>query len=145
MFHPGATGQEMSYRIEYVGDPTRQRQPRREDLAKLQFIRLLSCAICARRPVEAAHLRIHNRLLGKRQSGTAEKPDDIWTLPLCGGPEGHHAEQHRIGDELRFWASHNIANPFQFALALHAAYDADDLERANSIVAEHRHLCLGLG
>lgn len=26
------------------------------------------------------------------------KPSDRWTISLCGGPDGHHAEQHRIGE-----------------------------------------------
>lgn len=131
----------MASKIEYVGDPTRQRQPRQKDDGYLAFVRKLSCPICAARPVDPAHIRVGNRLLGKRSVGVAEKSGDSWAVPLC---RTHHDEQHAVGDELRFWASHNIANPFQFALALHAAYDADDLERANSIVAEHRHLAMAI-
>ena len=26
------------------------------------------------------------------------KPPDWCAISLCGGPEGHHAEQHRIGE-----------------------------------------------
>lgn len=130
----------MASRIEYIGSPeVRQRQPRREDLAKLVFIRLLSCPICAGRPVDPMHLRAGNRLLGKRAVGVGEKPDDVWTIPGC---RTHHDEQHGM-NELEFWRSHNI-EPFAFALALHVAYEADDLERALSIVAEHRHRAMGI-
>lgn len=134
----------MASRIEYIGDQgdTRQRQPRRKDGAKLIFIRLLSCPICGKKPVEAAHLRVACRLYGKRPVGTAEKPDDVWTSPLC--PD-HHREQHGLGDERVFWLDHNIANPFALCLALHAAYEADDLERAEQVVAEHRNLAMGIG
>ncbi len=27
-----------------------------------------------------------------------QKPSDFYTISLCGGPNGHHAEQHRIGE-----------------------------------------------
>ena len=30
-----------------------------------------------------------------------------WTISLCGGPDGHHAEQHRIG-EAEFERRHGI-------------------------------------
>lgn len=27
------------------------------------------------------------------------KPSDFFTVSGCGGPEGHHGEQHRIGEQ----------------------------------------------
>ena len=30
--------------------------------------------------------------------GMGVKPSDRWTISLCGGAEGHHAEQHRTGE-----------------------------------------------
>src|SRR5512139_2705140 len=41
--------------------------------------------------VEAAHVD-HG---GDKGMGT--KVSDRFAIPLCGGPAGHHAEQHRIG------------------------------------------------
>ncbi len=41
------------------------------------------------------------------KGGTGMKPADWWSLPLCGGPDGHHAEQHRIG-EATFDKLHHI-------------------------------------
>jgi len=38
-------------------------------------------------------------------AGMGEKPDDWRCVPLCGGPEGCHARQHRIG-ERTFWAEY---------------------------------------
>ena len=32
-------------------------------------------------------------------AGMGSKPDDSRTIPLCGGLDGHHAEQHRIGEQ----------------------------------------------
>jgi hypothetical protein len=59
--------------------------------AHLSWIRSLPCAVrgCPRRS-EAAHVRLNTG------GGMGLKPDDCWTIPLC-GPNGHHAEQHRIG------------------------------------------------
>src|SRR5690349_18619109 len=45
---------------------------------------------------EAAHVRMNSG------AGMGEKPDDWRVVPLCGGPMGCHAEQHRIG-EPAFW------------------------------------------
>lgn len=43
-------------------------------------------------PIECAHVW--------RDSGTpkGQKPNDTRCVSLCGGPDGHHAEQHRIGE-----------------------------------------------
>lgn len=134
----------MASRIVYTGDqePTRQRQPRRKDEGYLAFVRERSCVISGRRPVEAAHLRTAYRLLVKREAGTAAKPSDLWCLPLA---QDLHREQHKVGDELAFWRSHNIDNPFQLCLAIYAAYNLDDDEWAEQIIAEHRLLAMGIG
>lgn len=129
----------MSHRIEYVGDQgrVRQKQPRQKDKPHLAFVRSLSCVVCGKKPVDPMHLRAGNRLLGKRAVGVGEKPDDRWVISGC---RAHHDEQHGM-NELEFWASHHI-NPFQLALALYAASVANDLELAESIVAEHRILAM---
>lgn len=129
----------MASRIEYSGDKTRQKQPRREDKGYLDFVRERSCVISGRRPVEAAHLRTAYRLLVKREAGVAAKPSDFWCLPLA--PDLHR-EQHRIGDELAFWRSHNIDNPFQLCLALFASYNLGDEEWAEQIIAEYRLMAM---
>jgi hypothetical protein len=43
----------------------------------------------------------------------AQKPDDIWSLPLC---NRHHSEQHSIGNELKFWKMYG-RDPFILALS----------------------------
>lgn len=119
----------------------RERRPRIRNESHLAFIRQLSCVICGSRPVDPAHLRTGNRLLGLRAVGVAEKPSDGGRVtPLC---RLHHDEQHWIGDEIRFWSSHGIDNPWQLALALYAV--SGNVEAGEAIVAEHRMLALGFG
>lgn len=120
----------MGFRIEYSGD-TQQRRPRVENSSHLDLIRQLPCLICKASPVEAAHIRMGSIRHGKRPTGTAERPSDKWTLPLCAE---HHKtgkrSQHVIGEEL-FWKEHGI-NPFELALSL---YCADSLDVMLEIVA----------
>lgn len=94
-----------------------QRQPRIEDAAWLAIVRKMPCLICQRPGSDPAHLRSAAPQYGKRQTGMAEKPDDCWVLPLC---RTHHDEQHRT-NELRWWASKGIPDPFAVAMALYAA------------------------
>lgn len=127
----------MGSRIAYTGGATpRGREPRAKSLSHLAFIRSLPCVLCGILPVDPAHLRAGNPLYGKRPVGAGEKPDDIWTTPLC---RKHHDEQH-AGSEVYFWLHYGIDNPWALALALSAASIAGDLERAERIVAEHRLL-----
>lgn len=61
------------------------------------FVRSHGCCVpgCDRRPVEFAHVR------GGTGGGIGVKPSDRWGISLCGHDiefEGHHAEQHRIGE-----------------------------------------------
>ena len=77
------------------GMPKRIRCP-----AHLKWVREHACCVpgCHGRPIEAAHVRTGT------DGGTGQKPSDFWTVPLCGTvfgagvAEGHHAEQHRIGE-----------------------------------------------
>ncbi len=79
----------------------------------LQHVRGFGCSVpgCKREPIEAAHVRLGVPLEDK--GGTGMKPHDKWAIPLCGGPDGHHAQQHRVGeasfDELHHIDSLDIA------------------------------------
>ncbi len=87
---------------------------RKKNETYLDYIRGLPCVVCGDNvTVEAAHLRMANLKLAKRQTGMGEKPDDKWTLPLCGR---HHGIQHTMGEKL-FWEKLDI-DPFYLALAL---------------------------
>lgn len=94
----------------------RQRQPRVEDPAYLAYVRSLPCLICGRGPSDPAHIRAAAPLYGKRYTGKGEKPDDKWAVPLC---RVDHADQHRR-NELQWWASKGIPDPFTKAEELYA-------------------------
>jgi hypothetical protein len=77
----------------------------------LDFIRGLSCIICGdNTSVQAAHIRYSDASVGKVNSGLGKKPDDRYTIPLCGDC---HTLQHTEGEQ-RFWRDHGI-NPLGVA------------------------------
>jgi len=90
------------------------RQPRIKNPRHLHFISGLPCLICGiNTGVDAAHIRFSDRRVDKRQVGIGEKPDDIWTVPLC---RACHTRQHEM-NERQFWRDHGI-DPILYALAL---------------------------
>ena len=70
-----------------------QRGPQRVFLKHEKWVRGFGCCVpgCQCRRIEFAHVR------SAANSGTGLKPPSWSGVPLCGGPDGHHAEQHRIG------------------------------------------------
>ena len=62
---------------------------------------------------------------GKRDTGTAQKPDDRWATPLC---RQHHDEQHK-GSEAAFWAAQGI-DPFVLSLTLWGCSGDDEAAEA---------------
>jgi len=92
----------------------KQKRPRSKDQNHLAYIRSLPCLICmTEKKIEAAHIRMADRRLGKRETGMAEKSDDDFTLPLCAD---HHADQHKH-NESQWWADRGI-DPVVIANAL---------------------------
>jgi len=88
------------------------------ELSYLALIRQLPCLKCGLEDSsEAAHLRQQSAAHGKR-GGIGKKPEDRWALPLCGGPQGCHAEQHKIGERV-FWDGIGI-NPHLVCEKLYA-------------------------
>ena len=51
-----------------------------------------------------------------------EKPADRWALPL---KRSCHRAQHAHGDELGWWTSRGIKDPFQLCLVLYECYGGD--------------------
>ena len=93
------------------------KQPRQHNEKHLAFIRQLPCVYCMNNIcTEAAHVRMGRPGLGKRHVGKGEKPDDKWTVPLCG-------ECHRFQskNENVFWEFQVQRDPVVLALALWAA------------------------
>lgn len=74
-----------------------KRESRWRSPAHATSVRGFACAMCdSTANIEAAHVRMGSG------AGMGQKPDDWRMVPLCGGLEGCHAAQHRIGEET-FW------------------------------------------
>lgn len=73
----------------------RNRSERWRSQAHCNFVRSHECIVpgCTRRPIEVMHVR------NGSDAGLGRKPSDFFTVSGCGGLEGHHAEQHRIGEQ----------------------------------------------
>lgn len=86
--------------------PRRKNAPRpleKSAPAFLQWLRGRPCHTCTRptNRVEAAHV---DHAGGK---GVGTKVADRYAIPLCGGPDGCHATQHRLG-----WRTFERINDF---------------------------------
>lgn len=93
----------------------RYRHPRERNEKHLAFVRQLPCLCCGNDiETEAAHIRMADRSVCKRQTGKGEKPDDAFSVPLCGRC---HRDQHSM-NEREFWRRVGI-DPIRVALALH--------------------------
>lgn len=104
----------------------RKRRKRQEEPQHLAFIRTLPCLVCGvRSGIEAAHVRYGDLRYGKRNTGKAEKPDDKYAVPLCGGNgDGDHRDQHRH-NERAWWESKSI-DPIAVAQSLWACTGDED-------------------
>jgi hypothetical protein len=80
---------------------------RKRNKAHLAFVASQPCLVCQWSPCDAHHLKFSQpRTLGRKVS-------DEYTVPLC---RQHHQDLHRNGNEIAWWANHQIA-------ALQAAKD----------------------
>lgn len=105
-----------------------QRRPRQFDDKHLAFIRQLCCIVCQdNTSTEAAHVRMADARIAKPITGLAIKPDDKFTLPLCGDC---HKQQHKM-NERKFWEQYNI-DPVLMALALYSV--SGDVQEAERII-----------
>lgn len=115
----------------------RRKQPRVKEESHLAFIRSLPCCVCGKHgPSEAAHIRMADARYAKRASGTAEKPSDRFTVPLCPrchrlGPDAQHSMNERV-----FWEIQKI-DVIVVAAALHA-FSGD--EEAAALILRTRGL-----
>jgi hypothetical protein len=90
---------------------------------------MLPCCVCGDNiQTEAAHIRQGDYKLAKPKVGVAEKPDDMWTVPLCGKC---HRHQHE-GNEGRFWEIAEI-KPLIIALRLYSV--TGDYEQGCRVIA----------
>jgi hypothetical protein len=108
------------------------KRPRKHNPKHLEFVRQLPCAVCGDpTSTEAAHVRSAHLKYGKRPTGMGEKPDDRWTVPLCGA---HHREQHSM-NEMEFWRREGI-DPFTLAMSLEGVTGEE--ATALNIIALHK-------
>ncbi len=77
-----------------IGKPKRHRSKEH-----LKFVASQPCLICGRTPSHAHHVRY------AQPKGLALKVSDEFTVPLCAT---HHSENHRTGNELKWWQDHNV-------------------------------------
>jgi hypothetical protein len=88
------------------------KEPRVKNERHLRFIRGLPCCVCHDpTSTEAAHVRF--TCDEKRNPGMQQKPDDKWTVPLCGR---HHRDQHAMNEKV-FWLTVGI-DPIKLCEAL---------------------------
>jgi hypothetical protein len=78
---------------------------RRRSKAHLAYVRAQACVVCQRQPCDAHHLKFaQTRAMGRKVS-------DEFTVPMC---RDHHAELHRHGNEMAWWANLGIS-PIELA------------------------------
>jgi hypothetical protein len=112
----------------------RQRSPRVRDEKHLAFVRLQGCCLpFCKREAEAAHLRMENLAIGKRETGGGERPSDSFAVPLC--PYHHRTGidcQHNC-NEREWWELRGV-DPWAIAASLWIASGgaARDAERAEN-------------
>lgn len=97
------------------------RTPRQQDESYLRLVASLPCLLSGRTVgVQAAHVRYADATRNKRAVGMAEKPDDMWVVPLC--QELHvmcTGSQHHAGNEQGWWAYMGV-DPICVASLLHS-------------------------
>ncbi len=79
---------------------------RRRDKMHLRFVATQPCLICERSPSDPHHLRFAQpRALGRKTS-------DEFVVPLC---RTHHRQNHRFGDERKWWSTVTTIDPLDVA------------------------------
>lgn len=116
----------------------RQRQPRIECPAFLDFVRAHPCCACGAPPrSQAAHIRMGCIDIGKRPTGIAEKPSDRFCTPLCAKCHlDDNQAQHVVGEK-EFWKRVGL-NPFEIAAALYAEFEAKNASKRHAPAARSR-------
>ena len=107
----------------------RQRQPRVECPAFLEFVRGHACCVCGAPPKsQAAHIRFSDAMNGSLNPGIGAKPDDSKCLPLCAGCHlDNNNSLHRCG-ERAFWDRVGI-DPFALAATLYDQFEKQQRRR----------------
>ncbi len=111
------------------------KRPRVRNEKHLAFIRGLPCLVCGdNTSTEAAHVRFSYHRAAKRYVGKAEKPDDMWVLPLCGTC---HRNQHQNSEE-NFWGWRGRNKDFPIFVCLALWSVTGDHELGEQIIEANR-------
>lgn len=102
------------------------KQPRQHSRGYLGALHDLPCLRCGDRNVEAAHIRMTNlewdaRTGVRTGAGGAEKPSDMWTLPLCGGCHRTKPDAEHVVGTRNFYRAWGV-DPHAIAFALFEAF-----------------------
>jgi hypothetical protein len=89
------------------------RQPRKNHPKHLKWVTTLPSLVRGTGRVDPAHIRYPEPLFAKPGVGKAEKPDDMWVVPLH---RSEHDVQHSM-NERQYWAKQGI-NPLVIAALL---------------------------
>lgn len=119
----------------FSNDPSDRSQRRIRDDAHLAFIRRLPSVISGKRDgdrCDPCHVRTGSPIHRKKRTGASQRPDDCWTLPMR---RAEHDAQHDM-NELEFYRSHGITDPFSLCLALYEV--SGDVKAAEMIIKNHR-------
>lgn len=115
-----------------------QRDPRQHDPGFLRYVRRQPCCLCGtRQGVEAAHIRMADRLRGYRSVGMQEKPHDRRAVPLCGFEHREAKDSQHAGNEGAFWKRHEV-NPFIIAEAYFEDYRRENPKAPEPFVKKRR-------
>ena len=109
-------------------DPSEKSQKRILDQSHIDFIKKLPSLISGRTPCDPCHIRTGSPSYRKKRTGGGQRPDDCWTLPLT---RAEHDAQHDM-NEMAFWRSHGIEDPFAIALELYQV--SGDLTAGKKII-----------
>jgi len=122
-----------------------QREPRQFDKQHKGRIAQMPSILSGRKGVEVCHVRYADAAHNKRNTGMAEKPSDMWCLPLT--PEEHrlgNSSQHSTS-EREWWQGHGI-DPLQackdlYSISTNDNYDEGErLHLMEGVIASHMYL-----
>jgi hypothetical protein len=111
------------------------KRPRQKSKPYLEWLHELPCVVTGRSPVEACHVRYGDFHYGKPHSGAAEKPDDIFCLPLT---SEMHRDQHKYNEQA--WWKARCIDPLAVCALLFVHYTRGDIEAARLVCLHAREI-----
>jgi len=119
-------------------DPSDKAQERIRDERHLAWVRTLPSVLSGLYGCDPCHIRYGDPLYRKKRTGKAQKPDDIWVLPMT---REEHRSQHSANESL--WWSQQGIDPLDVARKLYAV--SGDTEAGLSVINAIRRLPRRIG